>query len=122
MPTYLAPGVYVEEVPAASRPIAGVGTSTAGFIGVVADTVNMPVGGGGVGAAGTATIAAGAITTIAVTTPGSGYSAATATITGDGSGATATVTVAGGVVTAIVVTTAGTGYTTATVTIVPAFH
>ena len=37
MPTYLAPGVYVEEVPAAVRPIAGVGTSTAGFVGVAAD-------------------------------------------------------------------------------------
>jgi phage tail sheath protein FI len=35
MPEYLAPGVYVEEVPAAVKPIAGVGTSTAGFIGVV---------------------------------------------------------------------------------------
>ena len=32
--TYLSPGVYVEEVPSASAPIAGVGTSTAGFIGV----------------------------------------------------------------------------------------
>lgn len=32
---YLPPGVYVEEVPSAVRPIAGVGTSTAGFIGVV---------------------------------------------------------------------------------------
>jgi phage tail sheath protein FI len=37
MPEYLAPGVYVEEVPAAVKPIAGVGTSTAGFIGVAAD-------------------------------------------------------------------------------------
>jgi phage tail sheath protein FI len=36
MPQYLAPGVYVEEVPAAVRPIAGVGTSTAAFIGVAA--------------------------------------------------------------------------------------
>ena len=36
-PPYLAPGVYVEEVPAAVKPIAGVGTSTAGFIGVAAD-------------------------------------------------------------------------------------
>lgn len=36
---YLAPGVYVEEVPPLARPIAGVGTSTAGFIGVVASTV-----------------------------------------------------------------------------------
>src|SRR5690348_17209753 len=42
MPTYLAPGVYVEEVPAAVRPIAGVGTSTAGFIGVAADGASMP--------------------------------------------------------------------------------
>jgi phage tail sheath protein FI len=33
MPTYLSPGVYVEEVPAATRPIAGVGTAIAGFIG-----------------------------------------------------------------------------------------
>ena len=32
---YLAPGVYVEEVPSDSAPIAGVGTSTAGFIGVI---------------------------------------------------------------------------------------
>ncbi len=42
MPTYLSPGVYVEEVPPMVRPISGVGTSTAGFIGVVADTVPMP--------------------------------------------------------------------------------
>lgn len=34
MPAYLAPGVYVEEVPSAVRPIAGVGSSTAGFIGI----------------------------------------------------------------------------------------
>jgi phage tail sheath protein FI len=37
MPEYLAPGVYVEEVPSAVKPIAGVGTSTAGFVGVSAD-------------------------------------------------------------------------------------
>ena len=42
MAQYLAPGVYVEEVASAIKPIAGVGTSTAGFIGVVADTVTMP--------------------------------------------------------------------------------
>jgi Bacteriophage tail sheath protein len=34
MPTYFAPGVYVEEIPPLARPIAGVGTSTAAFIGV----------------------------------------------------------------------------------------
>src|SRR6266508_5263652 len=43
MPQYLAPGVYVEEVASAVQPIAGVGTSTAGFIGVVPDTVTVPV-------------------------------------------------------------------------------
>lgn len=42
MPVYNTPGVYVEEVPPTVRPIAGVGTSTAGFIGVVADDVLMP--------------------------------------------------------------------------------
>ncbi|MCL4858148.1 MAG: phage tail sheath subtilisin-like domain-containing protein [Caldilineaceae bacterium] len=35
MPSYLSPGVYVEEVPSAVQAIAGVGTSTAGFIGIV---------------------------------------------------------------------------------------
>jgi len=43
MPQYLTPGVYVEEVPSAVKPIAGVGTSTAGFIGVVNDLVEMPL-------------------------------------------------------------------------------
>ncbi|NES20293.1 MAG: phage tail sheath family protein [Symploca sp. SIO3E6] len=42
MPQYLSPGVYVEYVPPASLPIAGVATSVAGFIGVVADDVTMP--------------------------------------------------------------------------------
>lgn len=42
MPQYYSPGVYVVEVPSADKPIAGVGTSTAGFIGVVADDVAMP--------------------------------------------------------------------------------
>ncbi|HYO17837.1 MAG TPA: phage tail sheath subtilisin-like domain-containing protein [Dermatophilaceae bacterium] len=34
MPTYLSPGVYVEEVEAGSRPIEGVGTAVAAFIGI----------------------------------------------------------------------------------------
>src|SRR5256885_4995883 len=38
MPQYLSPGVYVEEVPSAVKAIAGVGTSTAGFIGIVPST------------------------------------------------------------------------------------
>lgn len=33
MPEYLAPGVYVEEVPSGIKPIEGVSTSTAGFLG-----------------------------------------------------------------------------------------
>jgi uncharacterized protein len=37
MATYSWPGVYVEEVPSAIKPIAGAGTSTAAFIGVSAD-------------------------------------------------------------------------------------
>jgi len=41
--TYLAPGVYVEEVPSAQQPIAGVGTNTAAFIGIVPDTIYYPV-------------------------------------------------------------------------------
>jgi phage tail sheath protein FI len=41
--TYRAPGVYVEEIPSARQPIAGVGTSTAAFIGIVPDTLYYPV-------------------------------------------------------------------------------
>ncbi len=43
MPQYKAPGVYVEEV-AGTPPIVGVGTSTAGFIGVVDPSVADPDG------------------------------------------------------------------------------
>jgi uncharacterized protein len=43
MPQYLSPGVYVEEVPSSNAPIAGASTSTAGFVGVVSDSVRMPV-------------------------------------------------------------------------------
>lgn len=42
MPEYLSPGVYVEEVPSAIKPIAGVSTSTAGFIGIVPDALPVP--------------------------------------------------------------------------------
>ena len=34
MPEYLSPGVYVEEFESGSKPMEGVGTSTAGFIGL----------------------------------------------------------------------------------------
>ena len=33
MPTYLSPGVYVEEIDGGSKPIAGVGTAVAAFVG-----------------------------------------------------------------------------------------
>jgi phage tail sheath protein FI len=36
MPQYLSPGVYVEEVDAGSRPIEGVGTAVAAFVGITA--------------------------------------------------------------------------------------
>ena len=36
MPQYLSPGVYVEEVEAGSRPIEGVGTAVAAFVGLAA--------------------------------------------------------------------------------------
>ena len=43
MANYLAPGVYVEEIPSAQQPIAGVGTNTAAFIGIVPDKIQYPV-------------------------------------------------------------------------------
>lgn len=42
MASYLHPGVYVEDVPSAVHPIVGVGTSTAGFIGIVPDSFDLP--------------------------------------------------------------------------------
>jgi len=42
VPQYMSPGVYVEEVPSGTAPIAGVGTSTAGFVGLVPDGATMP--------------------------------------------------------------------------------
>ena len=44
MPTYLTPGVYVEEVPSQSKPIEGVGTSTAAFVGLApGGPINQPM-------------------------------------------------------------------------------
>lgn len=77
----------------------------------------------GTGAAATASVEDGALTTIAVSTGGSGYTIApTISLTGgDGTGAVATATVVNGTITAINVTTPGTGYATApTVVITPA--
>lgn len=41
MPTYLHPGVYIEEIPSGAKPIEGVSTSTAAFVGY---TTKGPVG------------------------------------------------------------------------------
>ena len=43
MAQYLSPGVYVEEIPSAVQAIAGVGTSTAGFVGIVPDNLRIPL-------------------------------------------------------------------------------
>lgn len=45
MPTYQAPGIYVEEVASGPRPIEAVGTSVAGFVGISPDAtaaINQP--------------------------------------------------------------------------------
>jgi len=39
--SYTSPGVYVQEVPSASKPIAGVSTSTAAFVSWFADTIQV---------------------------------------------------------------------------------
>jgi hypothetical protein len=73
-------------------------------------------------AAGTASVAGGLVTGIAVTAGGTGYSLnPQVTLSGGGgTGATASSTISNGVVTAITVTNAGTGYVSApTVTIAP---
>lgn len=45
MPTYLSPGVYVEEIASGSAPIASLSTSTAGFIGIIEkDEMVIPIG------------------------------------------------------------------------------
>ena len=44
MPTYLTPGVYVEEVPSANKPIEGVSTSVAAFVGLApGGPINTPM-------------------------------------------------------------------------------
>ena len=44
MPNYLSPGVYVEELEAGTRPIEGVGTAVAAFVGLTAKgPLNEPI-------------------------------------------------------------------------------
>jgi FtsP/CotA-like multicopper oxidase with cupredoxin domain len=77
----------------------------------------ITIGGNGTGATATATVGAnGAITAIAVTNPGSGYSSAPVTIGGPGTGAAATAVItSSGAVTAVTVGASGAGYTKPTV-------
>jgi phage tail sheath protein FI len=42
MPTYLTPGIYIEEIATGPRPIEAVGTSTAGFVGVAPNVNARP--------------------------------------------------------------------------------
>lgn len=42
MPTYLSPGIYIEEIESGSRPIEAVGTSVAGFVGTAPDAAARP--------------------------------------------------------------------------------
>jgi cyclophilin family peptidyl-prolyl cis-trans isomerase len=75
----------------------------------------------GTGATATAVVVAGAVTSVTVNNPGSGYTVPPSVIFGggNGTGAVGTATVTNGQVTAITVTTAGTGYTESpTVTLV----
>lgn len=74
----------------------------------------------GSGATATAAVSGGAVSSVTVTNPGSGYTVPPSVIFGgSGTGAVGTATVANGQVTAIAVTTPGTGYSTApTVTLV----
>ena len=43
MPQYLSPGVYVEEVPSSVKPIMGVGTTTAAFLGAFRGPIDIPI-------------------------------------------------------------------------------
>src|SRR5215469_5202578 len=44
MPTYLTPGVYVEEIPSANKPIEGASTAVAAFVGLApGGPVNKPM-------------------------------------------------------------------------------
>jgi uncharacterized protein len=42
MPQYLSPGVYVEEIPSSVKPIVGVSTTTAAFVGFYPDDIDIP--------------------------------------------------------------------------------
>ena len=90
-----------------------------GYTGTPTVTFAAPGGVGNTTATGTVTLAtAGTVKSVAITTPGSSYTASTtgswSTTGGGGTGATGTVTTdVSGVITSVTVNTAGSGYTSA---------
>ena len=74
--------------------------------------IKIDIGGGGTGATATSKMQNGSVTTVTVSTGGSGYMSAprVSFMGGMGSGAAATATVQDGVVVAVVVTSGGAGY------------
>lgn len=93
-----------------------VGTAGSGYVSTAtppAVTIAAPTDAGGIQAVGTAVLSGGAITAVAVSAGGTGYSGTpTVTITAPsgGSGATFTVTTSGGVITQVDVVSGGSGY------------
>jgi len=79
--------------------------------------INVAIVGDGAGATASAVVAPdGSVSSIAITNPGSGYTAATVDITGLGTGAQASATVAAtGAVTQVAILAGGNGYTSPTV-------
>ena len=79
--------------------------------------INVEILGDGAGATASAVVAPdGSVSSIAITNPGSGYTAATVNITGLGSGAQASATVAAtGAVTQVAILAGGNGYTSPTI-------
>jgi hypothetical protein len=89
------------------------GTAGSGYGPVL--TVQAPPS-GGTQATATASLIAGTISLVSITSAGSGYSP-TVTITGGATNATGTATIAGGAITALNLATAGSGYSVPTVTV-----
>ena len=93
-----------------------VGTAGSGYVSTAAApavTIGAPNDAGGIQAVGTAVLSGGAITAVAVSAGGTGYSGTpTVVITSPsgGSGATFSVTTSSGVITAVTVVSGGTGY------------
>lgn len=127
-------GTYTGVTFTSRKHILTLGTVVGGTLYTDGTYTSVPLTGGtGTGAVGTVVVAGGSVTTVTLTSPGTGYTAldvltasaasiggtgsgftvpvATVGATTTGAGAVATVVVAGGAVTAVVMTTSGAGYT-----------